>query len=254
MATALAMAAAGLWMCIGEARAEGHAHLMPDVTEEASLWTWNDPVPWRVGVEGGRMKRPVEIEGMEADWQADVLEGKLSVAPWGWLTLYGRVGAAQARLEGIGPDGKTGTGAGGALGLKLNLWEVAPGGDSTAWRVSIGLLGEYAWRTGEEKGGIEAEWGEAYFFLPINYHLLLHGTQRSTYATEAHSLDLFIGPACSLLDGTWTAPWGEMDFESDQQAGISGGLCIWLMENLGFSGRVDWFDAWSYQAAVEYRF
>jgi hypothetical protein len=122
--------------------------------------------------------------------------------------------------------------------------------------VTIGLRAEYAWRTGKELDGAKAEWGEAFFFLPLNYHLSYHGTQRSSYSTEAHALDLYVGPACSLLDGDWTPKGGggKIGFREDQAAGIAGGLRIWLLERLAVGGEVEWFDAWTLQGGVEYRF
>ena len=231
-----------------------HSRFAPDASAPEALWAWNDPVPWRAGVEVGRAMRKVKVGGAECDWTGDSAEAFVAVAPWGWMELYGRAGGHRGKMERGAFSEKTGVGAGGALGAKLNLWEIGPEHDTAAWRVTIGLRGEYAWRTGKERKGTKAEWGEAFFFLPVNYHLSFHGTQRSTYATEAHAMDLFVGPACSLLDGDWTENGTKFSFRERQAAGFAGGLRIWLVPNLGIEGSLAWFDGASYLAGVQYRF
>lgn len=231
------------------------SHMLPDASAPEGLWTLNDPVPWRVGAWVSRVNRPVRMRNADWDWQSDALEAQIEVAPWGWLVLYGRAGAYRGKMElGSHAAGRTDVGPGGALGAKATLWEVAPERSTAAWNFTVGIQGEYAWRWGAETDGRKAEWKEAYFFLPLNYHLTMHVTQRSSYMTESHALDLFVGPSCSLLDGEWTEPGLTGDFEEHQVAGISGGLRIWLMENLGVTGWIDWFDACTYRAGMEYRF
>lgn len=241
---------------VGMARAEGgvHSRFERDASTPEALWAWNDPVPWRVGIEAGRAGRTVKCGGTECDWTGDSAEGVLSVAPWGWMELYGRAGVHRGKMERGSHSAKSGAGAGGALGAKLNLWEIGPEHDTAAWRVTIGLQGEYAYRTGGEKDGAKASWGEAFFFLPVDYHLSFHGTQRSTYATEAHAFELFVGPACSLLDGDWTENGTKWSFKEKQAAGVVGGMRIWLFENLGVEGTLAWFDGTSYRAGLQYRF
>ena len=240
---------------VARAAEERVSHLLPDASAPEGLWTWNDPVPWRVAAWVSRVNRPVRMDKADWDWQSDALEAEVEVAPWGWLSFYGRAGAYRGKMEkGSYSAGRTDVGAGGALGAKITLWEISPERDTAAWRFTVGAQGEYAWRSGTESEGPKAKWEEAWFFLPLNYHLTMHITQRSSYATEAHGMDLFVGPACSLLDGTWTEQTVESDFTEHQMVGISGGLRIWLLENLGITGWVDWFDACSYRAGVEYRF
>lgn len=231
-----------------------HSRYEGDATAPEALWAWNDPVPWRVGVEAGRAGRTVKCGGAECDWTGDSAEGVLSVAPWGWLEFYGRAGVHRGKMERGAHSAKSGAGAGGALGAKLNLWEIGPERDTAAWRVTIGLQAEYAYRSGGEKDGAKASWGEAFFFLPVDYHLSFLGTQRSAYATEAHALDLFAGPACSLLDGDWTENGAKSSFKQKQAAGVAGGLRIWLLENLGIEGTLAWFDGMTYRAGLQYRF
>lgn len=231
-----------------------HPRFEPDPSAPEALWAWNDPVPWRVGVEGGRAERTVKIGGAECDWSADSAEGVLSVAPWGWLEFYGRAGVHRGKMERGGHSAKSGTGAGGALGARANLWEIGPERDTAAWRVTIGLQAEYAYRSGGEKDGAKAQWGEAFFFLPVDYHLSFRGTQRSAYATDAHAMDLYAGPACSLLDGDWTENGTKFSFRGNQAAGAAGGMRIWVLPNLCVEGSLAWFDGTSWRAGLQYRF
>lgn len=235
-----------------------HSRFENDSSAPEALFAWNDPVPWRVGASVGRAKRPVKMGGSSQwNFEADSLEAEIAVAPWGWLELYGRAGGFRAKMELDGHSwGTTDVGAGGALGLRANLWEIGPDRGTAAWRFAIGLQAEYAWRTGTEKDGAKAAWGEAFFFLPLDYHLSYHGTQRSTYSTEAHAIDLYVGPACSLVDGDWTPKGGgdKIGFGEDQAAGIAGGIRIWLFENFSVDGQAAWFDDWTLRAGVAYRF
>lgn len=234
-----------------------HSRFEPDASAPEALFAWNDPVPWRVGVVAGRAKRPVKVGDSVWDFEADSLEAEIAVAPWGWMELYGRAGGFRPKMEAGGFSwGKTDVGAGGALGTRLNLWEIGPEHGTAVWRVTIGLRAEYAWRTGKELDGAKASWGEAFFLLPVNYHLSYHGTQRSSYSTEAHALDLYVGPACSLVDGDWTPKGGgqKFSFSEDQAVGIAGGMRIWLLESLAVEGEVEWFDAWTLRGGVAYRF
>lgn len=247
-------AVAGLAAAVRADNGGVHSRFDRDASAPESLWAWNDPVPWRAGIVVGRAVRKIKVGRVDCDWTADSAEAVLAVAPWGWVELYGRAGGNRAHLERGAFSARTDVGAGGALGLKLNVWEIGPEHDTAAWRVTIGLQGEYAWRTGKERHGMEAEWGETYFCIPVNYHLSFHGTQRSSYATEAHALDMFVGPACSLLDGEWTENGTDFSFREHQAWGFAGGLRIWLVPSLGIEGALAWFDSASYLAGVQYRF
>ena len=67
-------------------------------------------------------------------------------------------------------------------------------------------------------------------------------------------MDLFVGPACSLLDGKWTENGTKFSFRENQAAGVAGGMRIWILPNLGVEGSLAWFDGTAYRAGLEYRF
>ena len=224
-----------------------------DTSGETALLTWRDPVPWQAGLGYLRLSRPVELDGSERDLKAHVVEAMVGVSPWPWLLLYGQVGASEAQLE-DGMRAMGDPGAGGLLGARLNLWQIFQGVQNTAWRLTLQLAGQYAYRTGEDDGEGELRWGETLVMVPIDYHLSFARTFRNAYAGEFQSFHLYAGPAYSKLDGTWTRGELEREFEETQVFGAVGGGELWLLDNLAFGVRFDWFESTSGHVTVRYRF
>lgn len=224
-----------------------------DASADPALLTWRDPVPWEFGIGYAQVSRPVELEGAEADLSAQTVEARAGVSPWPVLLLYGQVGATEGRLEGVmGADGSAG--AGGLLGARVNLWQIYQGVDRSAWRVTLQLAGQYAYRTVDDDGAGELEWGEALVMLPLDYHLTFARTFRNAYARDFQSFHLYAGPAYSKLDGSWTRAGVERDFEEGESFGAVYGAELWLLANLAFGARADWFDGTSWQVTVRYCF
>ena len=224
-----------------------------DASAETALLTWKDPVPWQAGLGYLRLSRPVELDGTERELKAHVAEAMVGVSPWPWLLLYGQAGASEAELDEV-MSTTADAGAGGALGARLNAWQIYQGVHRTAWRLTLQLAGQYAYRTSSDGGEGELGWQEALFMLPVDYHLSFARTFRNTYAGEFHSLHVYVGPAYSKLDGTWSRDGNDRDFEETQAFGVVGGGELWLLDNLAFGARFDWFDGTSGQVTVRYRF
>jgi len=224
-----------------------------DPSAEEALLTWHDPVPWQAGLVFARVSRPVEIDGVERDLRGHVADVMIGVSPWPWLLLYGQVGASDASLEGA-PRPEFDFGAGGLLGARLNLWQIYQGVQNTAWRLTLQLAGQYAFRDTEDSGSGDLEWGEALVLLPVDYHLSFARTSRNAFMDEFQSLHAYVGPAFSKVDGTWTRNGVERDFEETRSVGVVGGAELWLLENLAFGVRADWFEGTSMQVTVRYRF
>ncbi len=224
-----------------------------DPSADPALLTWRDPVPWQFGLGYQRVSRPVDLAGAEVDLEADVVDALVGVSPWPWLLIHGQAGASAGRLEGA-MDADSATGAGGLLGARVNVWQIYPGVQKTSWRVTLQLAGHYAYRTGGDDGAGELEWGEALAMLPLDYHLSFARTFRNAYVGEFQSLHVYAGPAFSKLDGTWTRSGVEQDFEEQESFGVVGGGELWLLENLAFGARFDWFEGTTGQLTVRYRF
>jgi hypothetical protein len=224
-----------------------------DPSADPALLTWSDPASWQVGLIYQRVSRPVDLDGVESKLRGSILDVAVGVSPFPWWLIYGQVGAAQARLDGVMPADAD-YGAGGVLGTRLNLWQLYEGVQATAWRLTLQLAGQYAFRTTSDDGNGEVQWGEALVILPLDYHLTFARSFRNVYVGEFQGFSFYIGPAFSKLDGTWTRGSTEREFEEVQSVGVVGGADFWLLENLCFGARADWFDSTSVQLTVRYRF
>lgn len=242
-----------LALALGTAAACAERNVIEDPSADHALLTWSDPVPWQVGLAYMGISRPVDLEGAEWDLRGDVLDAAVGVAPWEWLLLYGQAGISSARLDGpMRADADYG--AGGLLGANVNLWQIYEGVQVTSWRFTLKLAGQYAYRTTADAGEGELQWGEALVMLPLDYHLTFARTFRNFYMAEFQGFHVYVGPAYSKVNGTWARNGLEREFEEAQAVGVVGGVELWLLENLAFGVRADWFDGTSAQLSVRYRF
>lgn len=242
-----------LMMALVVPAARASLNVAEDPSAESALLTWRDPVPWQFGLAYARLARPVDLAGAEWDLKGDVVDAMIGVSPWPWFLLYGQVGASAGRLEGA-MRADPSAGAGGLLGARVNAWQIYQGVHKTAWRVTLQLAGQYAYRTSGDDGDGDLRWGETLVMLPLDYHLSFARSSRNAYSGEFQSFHLFAGPAYSKLDGTWTRNGVKRDFEEQASFGVVGGGELWLLENLAFGVRFDWFEATSGQLTVRYRF
>lgn len=241
-------------LALGAGTAAASLNPEEDPSGETALLTWRDPVPWQVGAVYAHVVRTVALDAGTRALRGDSLDVALGVSPWSWLLLYGQAGALLAsELQGAGDVGFD-SGADGLLGARLNLWQVYRGVDKTSWRFTVQLAGQYAYRTGADDGSGTLAWGETLVMLPLNYHLTFARAFRNVYMSEFQSLGVYAGPAYSRLDGTWQTGGRARDFEETRAYGVVGGVEFWLLENLSFDVRADWFEDLSLQLAVRYRF
>jgi opacity protein-like surface antigen len=228
-------------------------NVMEDRSADPALLTWSDPTAWQFGLAYARMSRPVDLDGDEWTLRGDIVDASVGFYPAPWLLLYGQVGGSQGRLDDVQLEDPS-AGAGGLLGVRVNLWQLYEGVQATAWRITLQLAGQYAFRTTQDEGDGDLQWGEALVMMPLDYHLSFARSFRNYYMAEFQSLAVYAGPAFSKLDGTWTRRGVEQDFEEVQAFGVVGGVELWLLENLSFGARADWFEGTSMQLTVHYRF
>jgi hypothetical protein len=228
-------------------------NMKEDLSADPALLTWSNPGAWQFGLAYTRVSRPVDLEGAEWDLRGDIVDAMVGVSPWPWMLLYGQVGSSKASLDGALREDPS-AGAGGLLGARINLWQLYEGLQATAWRVTLQLAGQYTFRTTEDDGDGDIQWGETLVMLPLNYHLSFARSFRNDYMSEFQSVEAYAGPAFSKVDGTWTHRGTEQDFEEVQSFGVVGGVELWLLENLAFGARADAFDGTSLQLTVRYRF
>lgn len=225
----------------------------PDAAAPEALLTWRDPARLEVGAIYAHLSREVELAGAEWRLRGEAVDVQLGVSPWPWLLLFGQVGASEARLRGpMHRDGSAG--AGGRLGAHLNVWQIYEGVQVSSWRFTVKLAGEYAYRTARDDGAGELRWSEALVALPLDYYLSFSRTYRHLYLSELHGVGIFAGPAFSVVDGTWERRGVRTSFGEAEAAGFVAGADLWLLGNLAFGARVDWFGETSMQLNVRYRF
>jgi len=223
-----------------------------DRSADVALLTWSHPLNWQVGLVYTHLSRSVDMGNIEESLRGDLVDVGVGVNPWPWLLLYGQVGASKAQLDAIREEPSNG--AGGLLGARVNLWQLYEGVQETSWRVTLQIAGQYAYRTSEDDGDGDLQWGEMLVMMPLKYHLTFARTFRNIFMSEFQSVSCYAAPAFSSLNGTWTRREVETDFDESESFGLVAGVDLWLLENLSFGARVDWFDSTTLQLNVLYRF
>lgn len=247
----LACATMVMFLCASVVLAQ--RNVMEDRSADPALLTWSEPGAWQVGLAYTHLSRPVDLEGAEWDLSGDIVDAVIGFSPLPWMLLYGQVGSSKASLDGRLRENPS-AGAGGLLGARVNLWQLYEGVQATAWRLTLQLAGQYAFRTTQDNGDGDIQWGETLVMLPLDYHLTYARSFRNYYMAEFQSFEVYAGPAFSKVDGTWTRRGIENDFEEVQSFGVVGGAELWLLENLSFGARAEAFDGTSLQLTVRYRF
>lgn len=216
--------------------------------------TTAEPTGLTVGASYTRIERTVKVDDLPADiLQADVIELMLGWQPVDWLLLYVQGGGNDATVENLFSE-SPGYGAGGEVGLKLNLWQIDDG-PTSGWRFLVKLEGSYAYRvTDEDDLNGKLEWSEFYFGMPFTYSLHFPRSTGIRTWTDFSGLDFFVGPAVSKLDGTWKRNGQERDFEEDDLFGVIGGAELWFLKNVCFGGRATYFGEVGFSAYARYSF
>jgi len=241
-----------LMMALSVSVALADRNVMEDRSADTALLTWRNPTDVEVGLMYTHLSRPVKLGSLDDTLSGDIIDVGVGVSPWPWLLLYGQIGGSQPRLDSMRED--TSFGAGGLLGARVNVWQLYEGVQATSWRLTLQAAGQYEYRTSQDHGDGDLQWGEGLVLLPLNYHLTFARSFRNVYMSEFQSLSLYLGPAWSTVDGTWTRNGQEVDFEEAEAFGAVGGVDLWLLENLSFGIRGDWFESTSMKIRVQYRF
>lgn len=210
-----------------------------DPTRADALVDWEPSGVWDVSAGYVHGTRPVEERGIETDFTSERYVAEVGWWPAGWLRLGVFGGAARARWEGrMGDDGRVGWG-GGARATAC-LWQVPRDG---VWAFTVKAEGSLSgWTSGDEDEGAGlVEWLEWEAVVPFEYHVSLTHNGRDADIRDFHSLSVWAGPAFGGVEGTWKRSGAKEDFSATDEAGVAGGVELWLLERLRFWGRVDWF-------------
>ncbi len=239
-------------MVLGVSCAWADRNVVKDRSADEALLTWSNPINVQAALIYTHLSRPVDLGSQEDSLRGDIVDVGVGYTPWPWLLLYGQVGGSQPSLDALSENPSIG--AGGLLGAQVNLWQLYEGELATAWRLTLQLTGQYEYRTSQDHGDGELQWSESLVMLPLRYHLSFARSFRNYYMSEFQSVSIYLGPAWSKLDGTWTRNNQEIDFEESEPFGVVGGVDLWLLENLAFGVRADWFDGTTMKLHVLYRF
>lgn len=222
--------------------------------EDDALLTWRTSSRWQASLLYGYLNRDVTMDDVTLQLRADIVEASVGVSPWPWLLLYGQVGGSQARLNPVMRD-DSGAGAGGLLGAQLNLWQIYPAREATAWRLLLQVVGEVSYRTASDDVAGDLEWTTGTVMLPFFYHLTLARSELNARAADFHSLAIYAGPEVSWVDGNWTRGGIKRSFREEDSVGAVVGAELWLIEHLSFGVRAEWLgERTSGQMNVRYRF
>lgn len=223
---------------------------LDDDTAQRALLTWKEPWTIEAGLVYTYMDREMEDFGNLTANMGDVRLG-LELTPW-W-SIYGQVGASSAELD-VMPTSASYS-VGGLLGTRVNLWQLYEGEVKTSWRLTLQVDASYAYRTAnDDSGSGDVDWSEVFVMLPVNYHLSFARTYRNKSMGEFHSLEFFVAPAFSKIDGTWSRNGLDVDFSEDQSFGVAAGMELWLTPRISFYGRGLFFGDASLNAGVRYTF
>ena len=218
-----------------------------------ALFSWHDPNRIQVGIGYARISRGAEVGGIERRLQADVAEAGLGAWALPWLLVHGSAGACQAGFEDA-MDEKGSAEFAGRIGLRANLWQVDEGLRESSWRFTAGFAGDYGHFASGDDGEGETSWNEIRVVLPLEYYLSFARTYRQLYLTEVHGMSIYAGPAASWIDGKWKKNGTQRDFEESETFGAVAGAELWLLANLCFGVRLDWFEESTVELNVTYRF
>ncbi len=233
--------------------ARGQRNIQEDRSAPVALVTLPDASRWEAGLGYARISRGIDLEGSERHLRANLVDVGLGLWVMPWMQVYGRVGAAEARV--VGSMDYLSAWAAGVVGAKINLWQMHQGDQVTAWRFTIPVEVQYAYRTTREDDAFgELKWSETMVTLPLSYHLSFARTFRNFFMSEWNSLQLTLGPAYSVVSGTWMRNSFRYEFEEQDAVGIVGGVELWLLDNLSFAARAEWFGDTTLHLGVRYRF
>jgi len=207
-----------------------------------------------VGVDFEAIKRDIVVGDAEAagTLEARSIDGFFGVDVTSWLSPFFTLGASSAldpNSDEYG-DYKFKWSA----GVNLNIWHydiVSP--DFLSGRLSIESMVEYASYASENVGndGNDMEWTDLTVILPVCYEMFEDISPIADKSLRT-SLNLYVGPALSVVDGTFLA--NDATFSEDQQFGFIGGADIFLAEKVSIGAHVLVFDQASVTGTIRYHF
>ncbi|MBI2441730.1 MAG: hypothetical protein HYV35_10205 [Lentisphaerae bacterium] len=178
--------------------------------------------------------------------------GYLGYDFWERLTLFGTVGASQAKTAEDDEHGNAGVKW--SAGLNLKIWHIDLN-DPTfiAGRYSIRAMSEYSHYRSGEKDATWFKWQDLYAALTVNYEIFV--AEMSATEKYPYSLLLYLGPAISSVDGKQETSNQTNDFSEEHTIGIAAGVDLFASHNLSLGGQLQfYFDEPTVSVSVIYNF
>jgi hypothetical protein len=247
LTVAMALQSGSLW-----------AATFPGANNRDSLMSAESLGRLSIGVDYEAIKRDILVGPAGAQIEdlieARAVDGYLGVDITDWLTPFVTLGAS-AVLD-AGTDEYADYTFKWSAGLNFNIWHydiVSP--DFLAGRLSIETIAEYASYASDDVRfeGDNVEWSDTTVALPFCYELF---EDLSPLADKSlrKSLNLYVGPAFSAVDGTFISGSNETKFQEDQQFGFMGGGDIFFAEKLSIGAHVRVFGEVSVTGALRFHF
>lgn len=212
-------------------------------SNEGMDYLFKNPVLTRLtaGVYGGEVNREIKFKNSSFETEMDAMRvtGYLGISLLKWLNVYGMAGQNTAEIPGWGKaDGEAIYGGGVSINL-LNHFIREPVPIEDAFRLNLGL--QYL-STEAQFGNQTLKWGE--FSGALTLSIINHTTGNKYYTPE--SIALYLGPAFSYIRSD--------DFEGKNNAGVVGGLEIFITDSFAVDIRVEYFEKTSASAGINLHF
>jgi len=169
-----------------------------------------------------------------------------------WLTLFGTLGACQAKCTEYDTlaSGKVKWSA----GLNLKIWHYDIIDPSwMAGRCSIRAMGEYSQYQSGDPNTTRLTWQDLYASLTLNYEVFV--SRMDNTDAYPYSLLLYVGPAFSKVNGKRETAMQSYNFSEEHSVGIAAGADIFASHNLSIGGQLQYFfDEPTLSASVMYNF
>ncbi|MBR6023226.1 MAG: hypothetical protein IK066_12505 [Kiritimatiellae bacterium] len=219
---------------------------------DPALIEWSPSPHWSAGVAYTHRVRPLSRDG-GGTWSlsGESYDGVVTYTR-DWWSLFAFAGATQAHLEEYALK-DLGMDPGGGAGLRVNLWQIAPAKSGGPWDVTLKLEGRAEWReTSSDRETLR--WFEGFAAAPVAWRLSSARSGHDTSIHDYHAIGAYAGPALSALDGTREFANAKTSFEHDDLVGGVAGVELWLLRNLRFDGRLEYFGDCSFALSCTYLF
>jgi len=167
------------------------------------------------------------------------------------LTVFITAGTCNAKFDGMADYGSLQPKW--SVGLCGNLWEYDiddPG--FMAGRLTIKSFAEFSRFDSDIDGRGDLEWTDLSAALTFGYELFENSM--NLRPTETISLNFFLGPMISTVNGEYESGGEDTDFDEERWFGGVGGLDLYLSHNLCFSAQATVFEKVSVGGSVRYHF